>query len=137
MNKIYVSTKLATHYATQWADAEKYPALPKLGCKQPEPIIDPHPPLDPDSEQQLIVRCAVTGLVFTVAESRGEHWIPGPDEVIARRNAIRERWSDDERNSRDVTQGATIQDREDAKRCTIPMISTQGWDRERKRLSSD
>lgn len=130
-----VPTKVVTHYATNWNDDERFPALRKLGCIDPEPFVEPHPLVE--GEHPLMIRCLVTGQCFTVDEARGEHWIPTPEELIQRRNAIRDEWSTPERESRDFTLGTTQQERDEAKRWTIPMMSTAEWSRERKSLSAD
>lgn len=130
-----VPTKVVTHYATDWTDDARFPALRRLGCIDPEPFVEPHP-LE-EGEHPLMIRCRVTGLCFTVDEARGGHWIPSPEELIERRNAKRDAWTEAERESRDVYLGTTQQERDEAKRCTIPMMSTVEWSRERKSLSAD
>lgn len=111
---------IARHLSTDWSDADRFPALVRLGCNRPEPFVDPRTDED---DSPLMLRCGITGQCFTVPEAKGDHWIPSPSELLERRNAIRDTWTEDEASIRDVTQGATAQERAEAKRCVIPTIT--------------
>lgn len=107
--------KKTSHLETDWGDSKKYPMLRLLGCIDPEPFVD-----EEAIENRYMIRCRVTGDCFSESEASGLCWVPNPDELIERRNAVRDSWSEPE--AHEASRASTAGERAEQRGWTPPQV---------------
>lgn len=116
-------TRGKKHLNTDWSDIDRFPRLFALGCVDPVPFIEDDP--DCPGGRLYSIRCKETGLVFSAAEAIGRDWIPTPDELIERRNAVRDSWTEEETEYHEAAcRLCSVADLREERRVSAPIIQS-------------